>query len=238
MKKRIGSLLLAIIMLFMVTSVMFSCGGDSSGTTPPEGTVPPPTDTSTTPEPTQPPENSFALVTDGTANFQLVYEQYASDLVQLRVNSLKSQLNGLGLSVNAVEDYRVPSRQDCEVLIGAGVRYRDEFSDIDVHTVGADGYIIKAVGQRVMIAGGSDEALCEAVDFFVENYLQITNETTAVGTVYISNTLYAERKTEYDITAVKVNGQDLSGYTIVADSSVKDAYAAAQDYIRKHGKTA
>ncbi len=226
MMKKIISWLLVAAMLLGIVSILAACGDDPASTTTGEEPGPGPADT-TTPE-TPAPENSFALVTDGKANFQLVYDQYASDLVKLKVNSFKSQLNALGAEVEAVEDYRVPSMKDCEVLIGAGVRYRDDFADVDVHTVGEDGYIIKVAGQRVMIAGGSDEALCEAVDFFAEEYLHISEVAETLGTVYLSNTLLAEKKTEYAIDSISINGQDLTGYTIVAETTNKNAYAAAQ----------
>ena len=226
MMKKIISWLLVAAMLLGIVSILAACGDDPASTTTGEEPGPGPADT-TTPE-TPAPENSFALVTDGKANFQLVYDQYASDLVKLKVNSFKSQLNALGAEVEAVEDYRVPSMKDCEVLIGAGVRYRDDFADVDIHTVGEKGYIIKVSGQRVLIAGGSDEALCEAVDFFAEEYLHISEAAGTLGTVYLSNTLLAEKKTEYAIDSISINGQDLTGYTIVAEKTDSGAYAGAQ----------
>ena len=226
--KRWIALLLAGTLL---AGVLTSCGGGGEGTSlSSEDTMPLPETTLSTTTVPEPPEGTFALTQDGRAMFQFVFCSNASAEVISEVEQMTARLNGLGAQTQAVADYRVNAMQPCEILIGADVRYRDEFSDVDVHTVGIRGYIIKAVGERVMIAGGSDDALLEGLHFFAEHYLGVTEDSESLPDVRLSASLFLESVTDdYAITSLTLAGEDIRSYQIAADHARKSAFAAAQN---------
>ncbi len=215
----------------LFAGVLTSCGGGGEGTSlSSEDTMPLPETTLSTTTVPEPPEGTFALTQDGRAMFQFVFCSNASAEVISEVEQMTARLNGLGAQTQAVADYRVNAMQPCEILVGADVRYRDEFSDVDVHTVGIRGYIIKAVGERVMIAGGSDDALLEGLHFFAEHYLGVTEDSESLPDVRLSASLFLESVTDdYAITSLTLAGEDIRSYQIAADHARKSAFAAAQN---------
>ena len=231
-KERIISLILSFVMLLGIIAFTVSCsdGNDNTGggtEGPVGGNGDGDGNGNDTGDGGQTESETFELVTDGVANFNIVYGKGNSSEVTDKLDQMLEELNALGAGTSLKEDYYIRDIQDCEILIGE-VDYRDG-CEVDVHPLGPNGYLIKAVGERIVIAGGSDSALITAIDFFLDNYLKINDATDSLGTVTIAKDLYIEKLTDnYQISSISVSGNDISEYKIAVNWSDRNAYSGAQ----------
>ena len=122
------------------------------------------------------------------------------------------------------------ANMDIEILIG-NVTSRGEKYFFDEHTLGKEGYVIKIVGEKIIIDGGSEEAVIEAVELFAEEILGGDDITDLVMT---KDDVVVEIQDDYKVTALKVSGTDMKGYTIATEltrTHYKDVALELQDSI-------
>ncbi len=165
------------------------------------------------------------LIEGAYANFQFVVSDDASTNADVKkaVDTIVKTLD---------EDYyidvaNVPDRsdniQDIEVLIG-DVTTRGKKYQIDKHTLGIEGYVIKIVGTKVIINAGSYEKLAEAIEEFGDDIIGLIDEPDEIWDVIMTPDQIVEYiQDDYRITALKINETDIKGYTIAIDESYKDA---------------
>ena len=209
--------LLAILLVLCIAVFAFSaCQKD------PDPTPTPTPDGDPTPDPTPDDEKEppvldgdvLTLIYKGKVNFQIVKTTGigGSEAVK-KVTDLTAKLRELGLTVSdAVADNDAAAVKDCEIVIGAGAKNRGDDCNVDVHELGAEGYVVKVVGQRIVIAGGSDEKLCEAVDKFVSTILGVTDTTTSLkdATVSVKTDKVIKEDTYYDVADIRVGSKQTS----------------------------
>ena len=161
----------------------------------------------------------LVLVENGKANFQIAYTANVGADVVARINKLITQLRSLGVEVpDPVSAAKKELVTDCEILIGHGISYRGDECSVNYRDLGEKGYVIKAVGKRVVIAGGNKEMTLKALELFIRNYMRITDKTKDIGEgIAIDETLNVLVPTTYFIDSFKIDGTDLSEYTIVYD---------------------
>jgi len=157
----------------------------------------------------------LTLIEEGEALFQIVLGEDVPVDARLVANQVKSALKKLGITVNVV-DYDDPVKE-CEVIIGT-VTNRGEDYNFNRYSLGLDGYAIQIVGTKVLIAGGSDETLIIAFEEFAEDILGI-EEDELETVVMTSAQEVLEIQDDYDITAIKVGGNDIADYVIKTDIS-------------------
>ena len=104
---------------------------------------------------------------------------------------------------------------EVEILIG-NVASRGEEYFYDSHSLGKEGYIIKIVGKKIIINAGSEDALLEAAKYFTENILKVNESDHTSIKMSLTDQKYAPQD-NYAITALKLNGEDMNGYTIVSE---------------------
>ena len=122
------------------------------------------------------------------------------------------------------------ANMDIEILIG-NVTSRGEKYIFDEHTLGKEGYAIKIIGEKIIIDGGSEEAVIEAVELFAEEILGGDDITDLVMT---KDDVVVEIQDDYKVTALKVSGTDMRGYTIATEltrTHYKDVALELQDTI-------
>ncbi len=168
------------------------------------------------------------LFDDGLPTFQFVLGDGIPKNVRDAVNDYTNGMDDIGLDIEIVND-TADNIQDCEILIGDVVN-RGEKYKYDKYTLGNDGYVFKIVDKKIVITAGSDEMLLSAVEEFIEDVLMYDEDTEDMGTLYMEPTQQVTETTEYDITAVKVNGTDIRGYTIAYDNN--KLYKNAAEYIQ------
>lgn len=174
-------------------------------------------------------ENSpIALIKDGKINFQFVRASNSSGDVMMLLNSLKMQISGMGGTLNVVED-KVENEQDIEILIG-DVTSRGEKYTFDKYSLGVEGYIVKQIGNKIIINAGSDATLRKTVSKFIEDVLGIKSSTkTLSDATMTADNNKLEIQDNYRITAVKINDAEIHGYTIAYDHENSAHITAARD---------
>jgi hypothetical protein len=97
-------------------------------------------------------------VNEGKVKFQVVVTEELDEDSLAAVKSFIKKLQNLGLEIDKepVKDTEADKVRDCEIIFGTGAKNREGCS-VDIHTVGADGYSISIVGDRVLVAAGSAE---------------------------------------------------------------------------------
>ena len=170
--------------------------------------------------------SDIVLIEDEEVNFQIVLAKDVPTSVKQTINaSIKAVYkNTYGIDINVVTDGSAEDEeQDVEILVGK-ISSRGDKYILDGHDYGQNGYAMKIVGTKVLINGGSEDSLVDAVTKLAENVLFADDATN----VTITATDCVEKKqTDYKITALKVNGNDMRGYTLAVDLSNADYKAFA-----------
>jgi len=182
------------------------------------------------------PEDEIAdvpLFEDGEPTFHIVLEQGAAGEVRQAVNNtLKADVkDAYDVSITSfTEGSDNDTPLDVEILVG-NVTSRGEKYSFDGHTLGKKGYVIKIVGSKIIINGGSAESLVHAIEEFTEflvdrdDYYEVTMTKEDV---------VLEIQDDYKIDSLKVNGTDMKGYTFAVDLTreyYEEAAISLQDTI-------
>ncbi len=157
------------------------------------------------------------LLDDGIPTFQFVIERSLDRDTRKLLDAFASALDSIGVELDIVIG-KSDNEIECEILIG-DVPHRGSEYFFDKHTLGPQGYIIKTVGKKIIINGGSTEALDTAVNKFVTDILGYSAERSDYGTLYFapSQELHVIQS-EYEVTAIKVGGTEINEYTISTDT--------------------
>ncbi len=99
-----------------------------------------------------------------------------------------------------------------EILIGNTKREESVKALEGLHY---DDYVIKQDGTKIVIAAGSDEALTNAVNFFIENFIDTESKTVKIPTG--DGYTYSP---EFTFDKLTVDGNDISTYKIYKENSL------------------
>ena len=195
----------------------------------------PTTEEPTVEDPTEETKTEVVLIKDGVANFKFVVADGFSAELNMAVGKLVDELKRLGVTTESVFDNK-DTITECEVLIGSVQSRGDEYK-LDPHVYGWDGYTIQAVGTKIVVLGGSDESLEDAIAAFKKDILGIKKSTSKLTNVSMTS----EQKIEvfndpYDIESVTIGGNNLRDFVIAAKSSVlgeKNTAVSVQTHLYK-----
>lgn len=124
------------------------------------------------------------------------------------LDSIKSMFKGMGVAVNVVDETEGDAAE-YEILVGTVTARGEEYA-FDKHTLGPEGYAIKIVGNKILIAGGNDTALCTALELFMSDVLEIDEDTEELEDIVMTEKDCEEHiQTEFDITAFTIGGADI-----------------------------
>lgn len=186
--KRFVLLILALLLTFSAVSC---ADGEPSATTEPlpETTAAPETE----PEPT----DVFLLDENGEAAYRIIRPDEGSDaVVQCGIDLKKSLSELTGASFSIKSDFLIPNEsveEVPEILVGATNRSE---SIAACEGLTADEYVIRVIGCKIVIAGGSDLMTARAVDAFLamisaENGFMLSKDTDIREEIERSNYLVA-----------------------------------------------
>jgi len=173
---------------------------------------------------------NLCLVDRGEVRFKVVTSSNLDTKGIKQVKELIAELKGLGLEIpdEPLGDKDASLVTECEIVFGTGVLNREGCS-VDVHDIGDVGYVIKIVGDRVIVAAGSNDALKEAIELFKKKVMGITSKTDTLEgeTIKVERKYSAEKLTEYPIASVQIGNTSLSEYFLSFDSENIALKAAA-----------
>ncbi len=182
--KRIITLTLALILSLTVLLAFASCGEDSGSGS--EGKVSVKTIDSI---------EKYTIIRPDTCTKTV--KNAASDLQRAFADTLDKMVN---LGTDKKEETNL------EILIGNTNR---TLSGLDVSELNPAEYVIKLVGSKIVIAGGSDKATADAVNFFVTNLIKKeSGARVPTGEGY-------SLKNENILSSVTIDGKPISEFAVV-----------------------
>ena len=159
------------------------------------------------------------LIHNSKALFNVVYTQKSGGPGKRAADNFVKDLRSFGVEVNdAISDKDASKVTDREIIIGSDALNREDCC-IKATRLGADGQVIKIVGKKIVIAGGTPDLTAKAFDVYVKTQMKITSKTKTLETLSVSSTYSQEKLTEYAIESIKIGSKDLGDYTLVYDLS-------------------
>lgn len=205
-----------LLLLFVALAIFSSCAsGESKITTESEISE------------NQPTEMPYINITqEGTTEYMLIRPSEASSAVTSAFVRLHNAINETyGVNMELGDDFILPGKEAHPYEIAVGTVNREESAKA-LEDAGYNDAVIALVGNRIMITGYSDEAVCRAVDLFIEKYL-------TEGELTVSPSLYVIERAEYKKADLTVGGVPISEYIIVYDPSYINA---AKEVAHRIGK--
>ena len=200
MKKRLAVIILFVLCLTLSLTALCSCDGSGGDIT---------------------------LIKDGVAQFKVVYSSAAGSSIRRAANDFVSTLSDLGVSVaDAVSDDDTTELTECEIIIGTDAQNRPDECVIGVDDIGENGYVIKAVGKRVVIAAGTIDGTKDAIERFKSEHLGITEDTESLKSASVKSDLLDEFVTSNSIVSFDINGTQISEFKIVTSYGKDERIAA------------
>ena len=172
-------------------------------------------------------ESLLNVVADGATEYVLLRPEDASQAVIEATMALHKAINEtFGTQMKLTTDFEkrgfdVSTRYPFEIVVGH--TNRDESAEAK-ELIRYNDAIIAVMGTRVVITGGSDEAVIHAVEHFIANYLTGT-------ALQLHADLRDVVSSEYALSEPKLGGVGLSEYTLVYANGFRDAAAAMADRI-------
>ena len=164
-------------------------------------------------------DGELVLIQNSKALFNVVYTQKSGGPGKRAADNFVKDLRSFGVEVNdAISDKDASKVTDREIIIGSDALNREDCC-IKATSLGADGQVIKIVGKKIVIAGGTPDLTAKAFDVYVKTQMKITSKTKTLETLSVADDYGYEKLTEYAIESIKIGSKDLDDYTLVYDLS-------------------
>ena len=225
------TLLLLLILLLLSSVLLFnSCNGDSSD-------APVPDDEQDGDEPggdePDTPLSGLVLVRGGVAQFKVVIASGAGSEGRRAAGELVDTLRSLGVEIaDCVEDKRAEDISECEIIVGIGAKNRPDGCAILATDLGNEGYLIRTVGKRIVIAGGTPALTRSTVKQFISEYMGITDTTETLKSLAVDESINLFVPTKYSIESIKIADNDISEYVILCDENDYTVYPDLAEQFR------
>lgn len=206
-----------IILLLSLTLVLTAgCNGNTES--PDDTSTPPPDTTTAAPEP-----QGISLYKDGTTQFRIVWPNKVADAEFNAYVAIAGAFKKCGVSIEHGRD--TDAEAEFEILLGdtsrpESIELSRELRDND--------YVIKLVGTKLVIVGGTPAATQTAANVFIEKYL-----TSAAAEVQLDSQTLITHTEEYAVKSFSINSIPITSYTIVRPSSASKLEIYAANYLQK-----
>ena len=162
--------------------------------------------------------DGVALVSGGKANFQIIVGNDAMLANRDTINSLMAKLNeridGANFVLKGEKDF---VEQDIEILIGS-VTTRDAKYKLDRYSYGVKGYGIEVIDTKLVVVGGSDAALEDALKALERDVFGIKAAKDPITSLTVTESIHKPQD-DYKIKSVKIGDNDLKSFVFATDSS-------------------
>ena len=212
MKRNIFSVFLLIILVLLIAVSVTACEYFTTDEDPDNHPNSPSDDLDD-----QPLDTSLYLpITSDFEPMITVVSSYSKDKVYADAfNAFTKLFKDAGIkfkyTYSAADDPELP-----EIIIGGGIGASGDLY-VDPHDLGDEGYVIRVIGNKIIVNGGSSESLAKAIEIFSYDILKLDDADTEIGNLYVSRSIDICKRQEYPITSITVANKDLRGYDIVCD---------------------
>ncbi len=184
------------------------------------------------------PEGSLILAERGAVSFKIVTASTLTEEELSEVDRFITTLTDLGLIIpDAISDEDESAVTSREIIFGKNVKHR-EGCVVTQRDIGDEGYCIKVVGEKIVVAGGSTELFSEAVTLLLTEGLGITESTPADRYMNLTVAQDFERikTTRYKISTATVGGVDLGEYVLSYSSNetIDEIVALIRDTVHEY----
>ena len=200
MYRKAFRLFLVIALIFAITALVTSCinGGNEDGS-----------DDAFDP-------TLYLPITSDSKPVVTVVSSYSKTPGYLEAfNSFISRFNSVGikftLAYSASEDPDLP-----EILIGDRINAPSD-TYVDPHSLGDSGYAIRVIGNKLVVAGGSEDSLVKAIKLLENSVFNLGDSTTDINNLSVARSTDIYVRQYYAIQSITLGGKDLFGYDIVCD---------------------
>ena len=174
------------------------------------------------------------LVENGIPKFQLVKANVTTADTISAINKLIEKLNErLSEDVKLVDD-KAETTADVEILLG-NISSRGSEYIIDYHYLGYNGYTVRAVGNKIIVLGGSNDALIDAIKHLEQNVFNIKKSVKPIENLTMTEEMSIEEiQDDYVTTSVTIDGVDIKNFKFAvdkSDSNFRKAALNAQDLL-------
>ncbi len=158
------------------------------------------------------------LIHNGKAMFNVVYTYASGAKAKKAAETFVKDLRNLGVEINdAVSDRDASAVTERELIIGANALNRGDDCCVTTTYLGRNGQIIKIVGDKIVIAGGTSDLTVKTFDIYVANEMKITSKVTSITSLSVRDDYNYKKLTKYSITSIKIDGVSLADFTLVLD---------------------
>ncbi len=170
------------------------------------------------------------LVEDNEPLFRfVVYSGAKSDIFQ-DLRTLAEAYQDFWTEIEIVRESDGLEFAGIEILVGP-VSNRGEEYFVDMYSLGKEGYVMKAIDDKILLSAGSPETLPDTIKKFFKDYLGYKdgNDFEAPENVIVKDSDWKEKiQDNYKITSLKVNGNDIKDYVIACDTHSYEFMEAAE----------
>lgn len=226
--KRVLALTLSVLMLM---PMLFGCSGKISD---PESSNSAVSGNQDSGETGQVPEAADVVIAaDGASAYQVIRPEKTSDtVVNAAVRLRKAILADTGVDMKISEDWyntRTETLPEKATEIIVGATNRTESTEA-IAGIREKDFIIELKNDRVVITGGNDAAVAEAVDYFIANFINKENKS-----IVLKEGFRFVKEHDYILGKLSVNGVALTEYKIVypakCDLLTQNAALNLHDYL-------
>ncbi len=214
MLNRIISMLLILAMCVALASCSLASGSIPNDDNPPANDTDKEGDTG---HGTPDNKDIFSITKDGMAAVNLVVPYSLSNEVKPELDEFKAAFSRQGIELKV--KYETDNNPETpEILIGNKIGARGDYY-IDSHSLGDEGYAIRMIDGKLVVASGSDKSLVDALVMLRTDVLGLNNPDTDIKNLSISTSMDITKRQEYSIKSISILGIDLSKYVIFGDSA-------------------
>ena len=146
------------------------------------------------------------------------------------INDIANQLNGLCEATVKVENYQ-STPQTVEILVGTVNTRGDEYK-YNKYDLGQNGYVVKQVGTKIIVQGGSANALTTAINHLKEKVFGLKKSNDPFEYHVMADSTNKEYiQGGYTVSQITVAGNSLKNYVLTytkGNSTAKKAAEALQ----------
>lgn len=170
----------------------------------------------------------LSLIENGNVKFRIVTGYDITSSTREEIDIFLDGMRAIGLDFEVVDYLSEPADDIVEILVGS-INTRGDDCYIDLHTLGPEGYVIKKVGNKVIVLGGTNEATTDVFRKFVKNYIGFDDTTTAIDNVSVENKKWKEViQDNFKIESITLKGDPINSYTIATDMSAPEYLESAK----------
>ncbi len=175
----------------------------------------------------QPHDTSLHLVENGVAKFQIVTDKTMGSAIFRTASNFAENLNSVaGIKVEVVDDYK-DNATDCEILVG-DIKNRGDKYNFDEHTLGKEGYAVKRIDNKIIIASHDLDSIIREFERFIQSAYAALQESNGKTFNFSEADEVLKIQDNYATTSLSMAGSDIRGYTIAVDKNDTDFLGAAR----------